>query len=126
MRRVKSFADAFAGLMGMTAGAWAAPMLDQSEWHDYRDRFVESDGRVVDRDNGLVPHSESRRSWTDLVLDSVDTHGWSDGVAAIAALTWTTMSGEEGRLSLPKMGIDQGCFSSSLYLLTKPGAGEIP
>lgn len=64
-------------------------------------------------------------AWADLVLDSVDTHGWSEGVAAIAGLTWAVTQKRPGALALPPLGQDQGYFSSSLYLLTRLAVEDI-
>lgn len=40
-------------------GACAAPALQQKDpWQTYKSRYIQSDGRVIDRHNGAITHSE--------------------------------------------------------------------
>ena len=49
--------------LGLAVPAYAerqAPLVDAAEWHSFRDRFIQADGRVLDTANGGISHSEGQ------------------------------------------------------------------
>ncbi|MDR3525087.1 MAG: glycosyl hydrolase family 8 [Acetobacteraceae bacterium] len=59
-RGVLAGAVASLGLAGEAAAEPMAPPTDVGQWHSFRDRFIQSNGRVLDTANGGISHSEGQ------------------------------------------------------------------
>lgn len=91
-RGVMLLMAAVLGFQAMTMSACAAPT--PSNWADYKTRFVQSDGRVVDTGNGNVSHSEGQG------FAMVMATAYDDPATFKALWTWTdkTLSRPDTRL----------------------------